>query len=91
MHEKSSIYVGETENPLHLRMNGHRYDYYRKLPDKPVAEHFHAKAKRGQSQAGESRCTQTYDQVITKDRLISNTVVLRFLLSFCLPGKSWSG
>ena len=33
-------YVGETENPLHLRMNGHRSDYYRKLPDKPVAMHF---------------------------------------------------
>ena len=34
-------YVGETENPLHLRMNGHRSDYYRKLPDKPVAKHFY--------------------------------------------------
>ena len=33
-------YVGETKNPLHLRMNGHRSDYYRKLPDKPVAVHF---------------------------------------------------
>ena len=33
-------YVRETENPLHLRMNGHRSDYYRKLPDKPVAVHF---------------------------------------------------
>ena len=33
-------YVGETENPLHLRVNGHRSDYYRKLPDKPVAAHF---------------------------------------------------
>ena len=33
-------YVGETENPLHLRMNGHRSDYYRRLPDKPVARHF---------------------------------------------------
>ena len=33
-------YVGETENPLHIRMNGHRSDYHRKLPDKPVAEHF---------------------------------------------------
>ena len=33
-------YIGETENPLHLRMNGHRSDYYRKLSDKPVAEHF---------------------------------------------------
>ena len=36
----SKQYVGETENPLHLRMNGHRSDYYRKLPDKPVAVHF---------------------------------------------------
>ena len=33
-------YIGETENPLHLRMNGHRSDYYRKLSDKPVVEHF---------------------------------------------------
>ena len=33
-------YVGETENPLHLRMNSHQSDYYRKLPDKPVAVHF---------------------------------------------------
>ena len=35
-------YVGETENPLHLRMNGHRSDYYRRLPDKPVAKHFYS-------------------------------------------------
>ena len=33
-------YVGETENPLHLRMNGHTSDYYRRLPDKPVGKHF---------------------------------------------------
>ena len=33
-------YVGETENALHLRMNGRRSDYYRKLADKPVAAHF---------------------------------------------------
>ena len=33
-------YIGETKNPLHLRMNGHRSDYYRKLPHQPVAEHF---------------------------------------------------
>ena len=33
-------YVGETDNPLHLRMNGHRSDYFRKLSDKPVVEHF---------------------------------------------------
>ena len=32
--------MGETENPLHLRMNGHRSDYYRSLPDKPIAVHF---------------------------------------------------
>ena len=35
-------YVGETENALHLRMNGHRSDYNRKLPDKPVAVHFNS-------------------------------------------------
>ena len=33
-------YVGETENPLHLRMNGHRSDYFRKLSNEHVAEHF---------------------------------------------------
>ena len=33
-------YVGETENPLHLRMNGHRPGYYWKLPDKPMLVHF---------------------------------------------------
>ena len=33
-------YVGETENPLHLRINGHRCDYYRRLSDKEVAVHF---------------------------------------------------
>ena len=33
-------YIGETENPLQLRVYGHRSDYYRKLLDKPVAEHF---------------------------------------------------
>ena len=36
----SKQYVGKTENPLHLRTNGHQSDYYRKLPDKPVAVHF---------------------------------------------------
>ena len=35
-------YVGETENPLHLRINGHRSDFHRKLPDKPVAVHFNS-------------------------------------------------
>ena len=33
-------YIGETENLLHLWMNGHRSDYYQKLPSKPVTEHF---------------------------------------------------
>ena len=33
-------YIGETENPLHLRMDGHRSDHYCKLSNKPVAEHF---------------------------------------------------
>ena len=33
-------YFRETKNPLHLQMNGHRSDYYAKLPDKPVADHF---------------------------------------------------
>ena len=33
-------YVGETENPLHLQMNGHRSDYSRKLHDKSVPVHF---------------------------------------------------
>ena len=33
-------YVGETKNPLHLRLNGHRSDYYRRLPDKLVEMHF---------------------------------------------------
>ena len=34
-------YVGKTENSLHLRMNGHRSDYYRRLPYKPIAKHFY--------------------------------------------------
>ena len=33
-------FVGETENPLHIRMNDHRSDYYRKLLDKSIADHF---------------------------------------------------
>ena len=33
-------YVGEMENPVHLRMNGHRSDYYRSVPDKFIAIHF---------------------------------------------------
>ena len=32
--------IAEIENPLHIRLNGHHSDYHRKLPDKPVAEHF---------------------------------------------------
>ena len=33
-------HVGETEDPLHIRMNGHCSDYHCRLSDKPVAEHF---------------------------------------------------
>ena len=33
-------YVGETGNPLHVRMNGDQSDYHRNLPDQPVAVHF---------------------------------------------------
>ena len=35
-------YVGETENVLHLRMNGHQSDYSCKLSGKPVAVHFNS-------------------------------------------------
>ncbi len=33
-------YVGETENALHIRLNGHRSDVKTKKLDKPVAAHF---------------------------------------------------
>ena len=34
-------YVGETCQPLHLRVNGHRYDItHRRTDESPVAEHF---------------------------------------------------
>ena len=33
-------YVDETENALHIRMNGHRSDITTKKLDKPVAVHF---------------------------------------------------
>ena len=33
-------YVGETENPLHIRMNGHRSDICMGKLEKPVAAHF---------------------------------------------------
>ena len=33
-------YVGETENALHIRMNGHRSDIRTRKTDKPVAAHF---------------------------------------------------
>ena len=41
-HKCRKQYTGETENPLHLRMNGHtcRSDHYHKLSDKPITEHF---------------------------------------------------
>jgi len=37
---KQYYYVGETENALHIRLNGHRSDIRTKKTDKPVAEHF---------------------------------------------------
>ena len=33
-------YVGETANPLHIRMNDHRSDIHTQETDKPVAAHF---------------------------------------------------
>ena len=33
-------YVGETANPLHIRMNGYRSDIHTWKTDKPVAAHF---------------------------------------------------
>ena len=33
-------YVGETENALHIRMNGHRSDIKNRRLEKPVAKHF---------------------------------------------------
>ena len=33
-------YVGETQNALHIRLNGHRNDMKHKRVDKPVAAHF---------------------------------------------------
>ena len=33
-------YFKEMENPLHLRLNGHRSDYSSRLTDKPVGKHF---------------------------------------------------
>ena len=33
-------YVGETQNPLHIRLNGHRSDIRNKKLEKPVAAHF---------------------------------------------------
>ena len=34
-------YVGDTDQPLHLRVNGHQYDIsHQKTDESPVAEHF---------------------------------------------------
>ena len=33
-------YVGETQNPLHIRLNGHRGDINNRRTEKPVAAHF---------------------------------------------------
>ena len=35
-------YVGETENALHVRMNGHRSDIKHRRLEKPVAKHFNS-------------------------------------------------
>ena len=35
-------YVGETENALHIRMNGHRSDIKHRRLEKPVAAHFNS-------------------------------------------------
>ena len=35
-------YVGETENALHIRMNGHRSDIKHRHLEKPVASHFNS-------------------------------------------------
>ena len=39
----SKQYVGETENALHIHLNGHRSDIRTKKTDKPVAEHFNSR------------------------------------------------
>ena len=35
-------YVGETQNPLHIRLNGHRSDIRHRHVDKLVAAHFNS-------------------------------------------------
>ena len=40
MQKCSFQYVGETEIPLHIRMNGHRSDIHTGKTEKPVAVHF---------------------------------------------------
>ena len=35
-------YVGETQNPLHIRLNGHHNDIAHKRTEKPVASHFNS-------------------------------------------------
>ena len=40
-------YVGETENALHIRMNGHRSDITTKKLEKPVAESFRTLSPEG--------------------------------------------
>ena len=35
-------YVGETQNPLHICLNGHRSDIKNKNNEKPVAVHFNS-------------------------------------------------
>jgi len=40
MQEVRPTVVSETENPLHIRMNGHWSDIQTKKLEKPVASHF---------------------------------------------------
>jgi hypothetical protein len=35
-----NMYIGETENTLHIRMNGYRSDVNTSKTEKPVAAHF---------------------------------------------------
>ena len=38
--------MGETENELHIRMNGHRSDLKHRRLEKPVASHFNSEGLR---------------------------------------------
>ena len=36
------VYVGEMQNRLHIRLNGHRSDIMQRQTEKPVASHFNS-------------------------------------------------